>query len=106
MLKLLGVCIACCRANTLHTHDEQHQRLNSAIHLLSSRICLCDGRYDDENQEFGEVADLPADGCFPDTRAPVKRRSPLKLPIILTTTPVLAAAILRNAKYLLRKKDL
>jgi phospholipase D1/2 len=22
--------------------------------------------------EFGEVTDLPADGCFPDTRAPVK----------------------------------
>ncbi|KAL5206250.1 hypothetical protein ABZP36_034459 [Zizania latifolia] len=35
--------------------------------------------------EFGEVADLPADGCFPDTRAPVKGRRSLKLPAILTT---------------------
>ncbi|KAF0911414.1 hypothetical protein E2562_008292 [Oryza meyeriana var. granulata] len=35
--------------------------------------------------EFGEVADLPADGCFPDTTAPVKGRKSLKLPAILTT---------------------
>ncbi|KAL6655573.1 hypothetical protein ACP70R_006399 [Stipagrostis hirtigluma subsp. patula] len=35
--------------------------------------------------EFGEVADLPADGCFPDTRAPVKGWKAAKLPAILTT---------------------
>uniref|UniRef100_A0A0E0ESC0 Phospholipase D n=1 Tax=Oryza meridionalis TaxID=40149 RepID=A0A0E0ESC0_9ORYZ len=35
--------------------------------------------------EFGEVADLTADGCFPDTTAPVKGRRSLKLPAILTT---------------------
>ncbi|XP_062199434.1 phospholipase D alpha 1-like [Phragmites australis] len=35
--------------------------------------------------EFGEVADLPADGCFPDTRAPVRGRKAVKLPDILTT---------------------
>jgi phospholipase D1/2 len=35
--------------------------------------------------EFGEVADLPADGCFPDTSAPVKGRKAVKLPDILTT---------------------
>ncbi|CAD6219250.1 unnamed protein product [Miscanthus lutarioriparius] len=35
--------------------------------------------------EFGEVDDLPADGCFPDTRAPVRGRKAVKLPDILTT---------------------
>ncbi|KAK3133350.1 hypothetical protein QOZ80_6AG0535410 [Eleusine coracana subsp. coracana] len=35
--------------------------------------------------EFGEVGDLPADGCFPDTRAPVRGRKSMKLPAILTT---------------------
>ncbi|ONM21861.1 phospholipase D8 [Zea mays] len=35
--------------------------------------------------EFGEVADLPADGCFPDTRAPVRGTKAVKLPDILTT---------------------
>ncbi|TVU03984.1 hypothetical protein EJB05_50465, partial [Eragrostis curvula] len=35
--------------------------------------------------EFGEVGDLPADGCFPDTRAPVRGRKSAKLPAILTT---------------------
>ncbi|KAJ1289710.1 hypothetical protein BS78_02G185300 [Paspalum vaginatum] len=35
--------------------------------------------------EFGEVADLPADGCFPDTKAPVRGRKAMKLPDILTT---------------------
>jgi phospholipase D1/2 len=35
--------------------------------------------------EFGEVTDLPADGCFPDTRAPVKGRKSATLPAILTT---------------------
>ena len=35
--------------------------------------------------EFGEVSDLPAGGCFPDTRAPVKGRKSAKLPAILTT---------------------
>jgi phospholipase D1/2 len=35
--------------------------------------------------EFGEVADLTADGCFPDTRAPVKGRKSATLPAILTT---------------------
>ncbi|CAN6195969.1 unnamed protein product [Urochloa humidicola] len=35
--------------------------------------------------EFGEVGDLPADGCFPDTRAPVRGRKAVKLPDILTT---------------------
>lgn len=35
--------------------------------------------------EFGEVTDLPADGCFPDTRAPIKGRKSAKLPAILTT---------------------
>ncbi|KAM0866858.1 hypothetical protein ACQ4PT_042370 [Festuca glaucescens] len=35
--------------------------------------------------EFGEVTDLPADGCFPDTKAPVKGRKSATLPAILTT---------------------
>jgi phospholipase D1/2 len=35
--------------------------------------------------EFGEVGDLPADGCFPDTRAPVRGRKAVTLPAILTT---------------------
>ncbi|KAF7072674.1 hypothetical protein CFC21_077775 [Triticum aestivum] len=35
--------------------------------------------------EFGEVADRTADGCFPDTRAPVKGRKSATLPAILTT---------------------
>ncbi|RCV11706.1 hypothetical protein SETIT_2G207900v2 [Setaria italica] len=35
--------------------------------------------------EFGEVGDLPVDGCFPDTRAPVRGRKAVKLPDILTT---------------------
>ncbi|CAN6210736.1 unnamed protein product [Urochloa humidicola] len=35
--------------------------------------------------EFGEVGDLPPDGCFPDTRAPVRGRKAVKLPDILTT---------------------
>lgn len=35
--------------------------------------------------EFGEVTDLTADGCFPDTRAPVKGRKSATLPAILTT---------------------
>ncbi|KAK1630933.1 hypothetical protein QYE76_005248 [Lolium multiflorum] len=32
-----------------------------------------------------EVTDLPADGCFPDTKAPVKGRKSATLPAILTT---------------------